>query len=348
MGVVLPAKGLHIEPFAGRTAYATKLYIHAIRRGKVGKTMAKKEATKTTTKAFFDTLDNFTITDVDSIRRIVQEYNALTDKEKTMELVKKIERKIADYSASCKNVVLAPYAKIAGADLFKALFTLEVQAGKTDKATKKSVYNAIKCKQYTFKVDKDGKAFVKASEKALTLADIHARKAEIIADKNADGKVKKEDKDKALLDILNADNIGIVSCFIRSACDFESITLKAEPNKDTLRMFGEIGLKYNENGKENPFTLNSKTAAQNQLREVVTVLAGEEVAKKFMKNHALALYKRTCYIDKKCGEVIATPLQVLQDLAIIARYAFNDIDLTMEDKSGLFTPDKTENESIIA
>jgi hypothetical protein len=139
----------------------------------------------------------------------------------------------------------------------------------------------------------------------------------------------------------------MVLLWTSSACQTQSIHDDNIVNSDVQKTFDKLTQKYIDMNKENPFTLTSKTAAQSQIRELVSVIASDELSTYFMKLHAITLQKRTCYIDKKCHEIVESPMGVLQAITIIARYAFNNIPLPKADKSGIFAPEKKDDSLIL-
>lgn len=310
-----------------------------------------KKENATANANFFDKkhFDAFTIEDENSLRRIVREYNDLDKKSRTASILKAIEKKISDYNNDLFTAKVDEFSGKNGNDLFAYLFTVPATVAENDKKTAKEVYNAVSATRYTFKVDDSGKAIIKKGMKPVTVQDIHRRKADIYGASHADGKPTKDDKKKALDDMFTADAKGALVCWTYSACKFESIRADDDAftaNKFALATMADMEKKYTANGKENPFTLVSKGASQDQLRETITAMASADIAEKFIKKHALTLYKKTCYVNKQCVEVIEDMLGIAQALAILARYAYNGIALPANDKSGIFTVEE-EDESII-
>lgn len=306
----------------------------------------KKENTNFFDKKYFDA---FAIEDENSLRRIVREYNDLDKKSRTASILKVIEKKISDYNTTLFADKVDEFSGKNGNDLFTSLFTVPVTVAENDKKTAKSVYNAVSATRYTFRVDDSGKAVIKKGVKPITVHDIHRRKADIYSVSHADSKPTRDDKKKALDDMFTADAKGALICWTYSACKFESIRADDDAfaaNKFATAIMTDMNKKYTANGKENPFTLVSKGASQDQLREVVTAMASVDIAEKFVKKHALVLYKKTCYINKQCAEVIEDMLSIAQALAILARYAYNNIALPANDKSSIFTVE-TDDDSII-
>ena len=287
----------------------------------------------TTTRKFFV---NTTITTTEDIKRLVSTFRAFhfVNNERA-EALAELTAIIDEYNEELKNSAVGTIAN--SDDIMTALvpsIVIDEKTAKSNNARKRAVLNAVSYTQY--KVDTE-KNEIRATVRAVTVRDVFAYKCNLLASKHADRKITKDDREKAKKQVLTEEQTNALRLFMIGAFRFENVA-------------DATNVTYNFNAtdtEENALFLTatpSKANAEKQIKTTASALGLGEI--NFKRAHALTLYKRAYTIDKGHQAKTVDILDFMQDFAISARYAKNNIALPeVNDRAGIFANEDTATDS---
>lgn len=284
---------------------------------------------------------NVNIEKEEDLLTLVQEYKrcVFANEEEKAQAIEEMDDMIQDFNQDLENIAISKYAKSETliADLIPQI-TLTERENANSNTRKNKVFNAIAYPQF-FIIENEGTRTIKKRIVPVTIRKIMEYYANSLAFGHNDGKVTKQDREKARETVLTHEIDKALTLFMYGAYAYENVTETVKGYSKIARLTEEEKAIFIE-GKP------SKSRSEKQLNEVAKML---QLDVKFKKAHALSLYKRCYTLDRKGQATVADTADVLQDFILYARYAKNDIELPeVKDKAGLFKEVVVADENILS
>jgi hypothetical protein len=286
------------------------------------------------------------------LQDMVNAWNALDTDGQTPELKEGIYTRLEAMTAEAFNAEASRLACFNGAELFRELFGADIPATSSTKETPKAerarVLSAVSAPVYRPRFKEDGTMEIRITARPVKVRDILKAKTENMKNARADKHAEKSDPETAWRELFPMDiENAILTAIVYAEKRETNAETPAPINARATRAIEAVNATFAE-GTRNPFTLNSKTAVQEQVRALVAIVTGSaELATAWTKRTAGNLYAELFKIEHgaEVGADILNGAQIMVEHAHMVKHG----RVVVLDGAGIHTAEKSpaENPNII-
>lgn len=223
-------------------------------------------------------------------------------------------------------------SKATANDLYKSLILVDISTD--SKHLVNDMFNAISFDSVVITLTDTNLLEAKQTKTALLFKDFYKAKLELLATSHADGKPKKEDRQKANDFFFSNYGYGLLQCLtykMATSQSLDGITLKK--SVDLIKAYKMVKDKYTSIKKSNPFDATSNTAKSEQLKAVYNQFIGDTFDKKVNKYHYDGIAQIVATTSRKAVFTIASIEDTMQALILVGRYIHNGKQFVINDKA---------------